>query len=51
MAADIRHLELLVIVGPDVHQIHRQDTERYVLTNLNIVREACATVSSADHLF
>ncbi|MGH0164095.1 UNVERIFIED_CONTAM: hypothetical protein FKN15_046617 [Acipenser sinensis] len=39
MAADIRHLELLVIVGPDVHQIHRQDTERYVLTNLNIAAE------------
>ncbi|MGH0146057.1 UNVERIFIED_CONTAM: hypothetical protein FKN15_007600 [Acipenser sinensis] len=39
VAADIRHLELLVIVGPDVHQIHRQDTERYVLTNLNIAAE------------
>ncbi|KAK6470919.1 A disintegrin and metalloproteinase with thrombospondin motifs 13-like [Huso huso] len=39
VAADIHHLELLVIVGPDVHQIHRQDTERYVLTNLNIAAE------------
>lgn len=24
-------------VGPDVHQAHQEDTERYVLTNLNIV--------------
>lgn len=35
---DITHLELLVVVGPDVQQFHKQDTERYVLTNLNIVR-------------
>lgn len=34
---DILHLELLVAVDPDVHQAHREDTERYVLTNLNIV--------------
>lgn len=34
---DITHLELLVVVGPDVHQVHKQDTERYILTNLNIV--------------
>uniref|UniRef100_A0AAX7T7C7 Peptidase M12B domain-containing protein n=1 Tax=Astatotilapia calliptera TaxID=8154 RepID=A0AAX7T7C7_ASTCA len=34
---DITHLELLVVVGPDVQQVHRQDTERYILTNLNIV--------------
>uniref|UniRef100_W5M2D1 ADAM metallopeptidase with thrombospondin type 1 motif 13 n=1 Tax=Lepisosteus oculatus TaxID=7918 RepID=W5M2D1_LEPOC len=34
---DVRHLELLVAVGPDVKDVHRQDTERYVLTNLNIV--------------
>lgn len=25
-------------VGPDVHQAHQEDTERYVLTNLNMVR-------------
>lgn len=34
---DILHLELLVAVGPDVYQVHQEDTERYVLTNLNIV--------------
>lgn len=27
-------------VGPDVQQAHREDTERYVLTNLNIVSGA-----------
>ncbi|KAM6184008.1 A disintegrin and metalloproteinase with thrombospondin motifs 13 [Erethizon dorsatum] len=35
-AGGILHLELLVAVGPDVHQAHQEDTERYVLTNLNI---------------
>lgn len=34
---DISHLELMVVVGPDVQQVHKQDTERYILTNLNIV--------------
>lgn len=34
---DVTHLELLVVVGPDVQQVHKQDTERYILTNLNIV--------------
>lgn len=34
---DITHLELLVVVGPDVQHVHKQDTERYILTNLNIV--------------
>lgn len=24
-------------VGPDVYQAHKEDTERYVLTNLNMV--------------
>lgn len=24
-------------VGPDVYQAHEEDTERYVLTNLNMV--------------
>ncbi|XP_033271205.2 A disintegrin and metalloproteinase with thrombospondin motifs 13 isoform X2 [Orcinus orca] len=33
------HLELLVAVGPDVHRAHREDTERYVLTNLNMGSE------------
>ncbi|XP_036039161.1 A disintegrin and metalloproteinase with thrombospondin motifs 13 isoform X1 [Onychomys torridus] len=36
---DILHLELLVAVGPDVYQVHQEDTERYVLTNLNIGSE------------
>ncbi|KAM3868392.1 A disintegrin and metalloproteinase with thrombospondin motifs 13 [Diretmus argenteus] len=36
---DITHLELLVVVGPDVQQLHKQDTERYILTNLNIASE------------
>lgn len=25
------------MVGADVQQVHKQDTERYILTNLNIV--------------
>ncbi|XP_075960748.1 A disintegrin and metalloproteinase with thrombospondin motifs 13 [Anarhichas minor] len=36
---DITHLELLVVVGPEVQQVHKQDTERYILTNLNIASE------------
>ncbi|XP_047448122.1 A disintegrin and metalloproteinase with thrombospondin motifs 13 isoform X2 [Mugil cephalus] len=36
---DITHLELLVVVGPDVQEVHKQDTERYILTNLNIASE------------
>uniref|UniRef100_A0A8C6QKQ5 ADAM metallopeptidase with thrombospondin type 1 motif 13 n=1 Tax=Nannospalax galili TaxID=1026970 RepID=A0A8C6QKQ5_NANGA len=36
---DILHLELLVAAGPDVYQAHQEDTERYVLTNLNIGSE------------
>lgn len=36
---DVTHLELLVVVGPDVYEVHKQDTERYVLTNLNIASE------------
>lgn len=34
---EVTHLELLVVVAPDVQLVHRQDTERYILTNLNIV--------------
>lgn len=26
-------------VAPDVYQVHQHDTERYVLTNLNMVSE------------
>ncbi|KAJ7994162.1 hypothetical protein DPEC_G00263050 [Dallia pectoralis] len=36
---EVSHLELLVVVGPDVQMIHGQDTERYILTNLNIASE------------
>ncbi|KAI3372359.1 hypothetical protein L3Q82_022853, partial [Scortum barcoo] len=39
LTPDITHLELLVVVGPDVQQVHKQDTERYILTNLNIASE------------
>ncbi|XP_069914782.1 A disintegrin and metalloproteinase with thrombospondin motifs 13 isoform X3 [Oryctolagus cuniculus] len=39
VAGDILHLELLVAVGADIHQAHQEDTERYVLTNLNIASE------------
>ncbi|XP_010894007.3 A disintegrin and metalloproteinase with thrombospondin motifs 13 [Esox lucius] len=39
MMPEVSHLELLVVVGPDVQLIHRQDTERYILTNLNIASE------------
>ncbi|KAF5927148.1 hypothetical protein HPG69_007481 [Diceros bicornis minor] len=35
-AGSVLHLELLVAVGPDVYQAHQEDTERYVLTNLNM---------------
>ncbi|XP_061673289.1 A disintegrin and metalloproteinase with thrombospondin motifs 13 isoform X2 [Syngnathoides biaculeatus] len=35
----VTYLELLVVVGPDVQHIHKQDTERYILTNLNIASE------------
>ncbi|XP_069871106.1 A disintegrin and metalloproteinase with thrombospondin motifs 13 isoform X2 [Dipodomys merriami] len=38
-AGDILHLELLVVAGPDVYQVHQEDTERYILTNLNIGSE------------
>lgn len=27
----------MVVAGPDVYSHHREDTERYILTNLNIV--------------
>ncbi|XP_027470232.1 A disintegrin and metalloproteinase with thrombospondin motifs 13 isoform X2 [Zalophus californianus] len=38
-AGSVLHLELLVVVGPDVYQAHQEDTERYVLTNLNMGSE------------
>ncbi|XP_041956256.1 A disintegrin and metalloproteinase with thrombospondin motifs 13 isoform X4 [Alosa sapidissima] len=39
LSSEVSHLELLVVVGSDVQQVHRQDTERYILTNLNIASE------------
>ncbi|XP_061762864.1 A disintegrin and metalloproteinase with thrombospondin motifs 13 isoform X2 [Nerophis ophidion] len=41
----VTHLELLVVVGPDVQQLHKQDTERYILTNLNIASELLRDMS------
>ncbi|KAJ7395915.1 hypothetical protein BTVI_149977 [Pitangus sulphuratus] len=32
----VKHLELMVVAGPDVFSYHREDTERYILANLNI---------------
>ncbi|XP_016360714.1 A disintegrin and metalloproteinase with thrombospondin motifs 13-like [Sinocyclocheilus anshuiensis] len=37
LGSEVTHLELAVVVGPDVYDAHRQDTERYILTNLNII--------------
>lgn len=45
---DVTHLELLVVVGPDVQQVHKQDTERYILTNLNIVNMNTSTRSNVS---
>ncbi|XP_077377765.1 A disintegrin and metalloproteinase with thrombospondin motifs 13 isoform X2 [Festucalex cinctus] len=45
MLPDVTHLELLVVVGPDVRQVHTQDTERYILTNLNIASELLRDVT------
>ncbi|XP_075762079.1 A disintegrin and metalloproteinase with thrombospondin motifs 13 isoform X1 [Pelodiscus sinensis] len=44
------HLELLVVVGPDVYQFHREDTERYILTNLNIGAELLRDASLGAQL-
>ncbi|XP_044120439.1 A disintegrin and metalloproteinase with thrombospondin motifs 13 isoform X2 [Neovison vison] len=38
-AGSVLHLELLLAVGPDVYRAHQEDTERYVLTNLNMGSE------------
>ncbi|XP_065552177.1 A disintegrin and metalloproteinase with thrombospondin motifs 13 isoform X5 [Lathamus discolor] len=35
----VKHLELMVIAGPDVYLYHKEDTERYILANLNIGAE------------
>ncbi|XP_044517230.1 A disintegrin and metalloproteinase with thrombospondin motifs 13 [Gracilinanus agilis] len=41
----VKHLELLVVVGHDVYEHHKEDTERYILTNLNIGAELLRDVS------
>ncbi|KAI4577910.1 hypothetical protein MJT46_019441, partial [Ovis ammon polii x Ovis aries] len=43
----VLHLELLVAVGPDVQRTHGEETERYVLTNLNMVRAGWGSGLSA----
>ncbi|XP_074968782.1 A disintegrin and metalloproteinase with thrombospondin motifs 13 isoform X4 [Phalacrocorax aristotelis] len=35
----VKHLELMVVAGPDVYLYHKEDTERYILANLNIGAE------------
>ncbi|KAJ8413764.1 hypothetical protein AAFF_G00063620 [Aldrovandia affinis] len=45
LVPEVTHLELLVVVGPDVQRIHKQDTERYILTNLNIASELLRDVT------
>ncbi|CAL9708505.1 unnamed protein product [Knipowitschia caucasica] len=42
---DVTHLELLVVVGPEVNNVHKPDTERYILTNLNIASELLRDMS------
>lgn len=49
-AGSMKHLELLIVVGPDVYQFHQEDTERYILTNLNIGAELLRDIS-LDELF
>uniref|UniRef100_A0A8C1AI06 ADAM metallopeptidase with thrombospondin type 1 motif, 13 n=1 Tax=Cyprinus carpio carpio TaxID=630221 RepID=A0A8C1AI06_CYPCA len=45
LGSEVTHLELAVVVGPDVYDVHRQDTERYILTNLNIASELLRDVT------
>uniref|UniRef100_A0A673LEU2 ADAM metallopeptidase with thrombospondin type 1 motif, 13 n=1 Tax=Sinocyclocheilus rhinocerous TaxID=307959 RepID=A0A673LEU2_9TELE len=45
LGSEVTHLELAVVVGPDVYDAHRQDTERYILTNLNIASELLRDVT------
>uniref|UniRef100_A0A7M4EJ42 ADAM metallopeptidase with thrombospondin type 1 motif 13 n=1 Tax=Crocodylus porosus TaxID=8502 RepID=A0A7M4EJ42_CROPO len=44
----VKHLELLVAAGPDVYQFHREHTERYILTNLNIVSSLLFVFSASS---
>ncbi|XP_064027482.1 A disintegrin and metalloproteinase with thrombospondin motifs 13 isoform X5 [Pogoniulus pusillus] len=45
----VKHLELMVVAGPDVYSYHREDTERYILTNLNIGAELLRDASLGAH--
>uniref|UniRef100_A0A8C1F168 ADAM metallopeptidase with thrombospondin type 1 motif, 13 n=2 Tax=Cyprinus carpio TaxID=7962 RepID=A0A8C1F168_CYPCA len=45
LGSEVTHLELAVVVGPDVYDVHSQDTERYILTNLNIASELLRDVT------
>ncbi|GCC19100.1 hypothetical protein chiPu_0018212 [Chiloscyllium punctatum] len=47
---DTKHLELLVVVMHDVYNFHKQDTERYILTNLNIAAELLRDASLGAQL-
>ncbi|XP_067826099.1 A disintegrin and metalloproteinase with thrombospondin motifs 13 [Heptranchias perlo] len=47
---EAKHLELLVVVGYDVYDFHKQDTERYILTNLNIAAELLRDASLGAQL-
>uniref|UniRef100_A0A8C1MRB5 Peptidase M12B domain-containing protein n=1 Tax=Cyprinus carpio TaxID=7962 RepID=A0A8C1MRB5_CYPCA len=50
LGSEVTHLELAVVVGPDVYDVHRQDTERYILTNLNIASELRRDVTLGANL-
>uniref|UniRef100_A0A8B9V4X2 ADAM metallopeptidase with thrombospondin type 1 motif 13 n=1 Tax=Anas zonorhyncha TaxID=75864 RepID=A0A8B9V4X2_9AVES len=45
----VKHLELMVIAGPDVYLHHKEDTERYILANLNIGAELLRDASLGGH--
>ncbi|XP_050175941.1 A disintegrin and metalloproteinase with thrombospondin motifs 13 isoform X1 [Myiozetetes cayanensis] len=45
----VKHLELMVVAGPDVFLYHREDTERYILANLNIGAELLRDASLGAH--
>lgn len=45
----VKHLELMVVAGPDVYMYHQEDTERYILTNLNIGAELLRDASLGAH--
>ncbi|XP_052524595.1 A disintegrin and metalloproteinase with thrombospondin motifs 13 isoform X3 [Tympanuchus pallidicinctus] len=45
----VKHLELMVVAGPDVYMYHQEDTERYILANLNIGAELLRDASLGAH--